>query len=75
VVRSPRRLPPVPLDQHRSLGHLGANVTTVDSYASTNTNRVVMWDKGLLGIADHTIKVVNLGSAGRPRIDVDAYLR
>jgi hypothetical protein len=47
----------------------------VDSYASTNTNRVVMWDKGLLGIADHTIKVVNLGSAGRPRIDVDAYLR
>jgi hypothetical protein len=53
----------------------GAYVTTVDSYASTNTNRVVMWDKGLLGSADHTIKVVNLATAGRPRIDVDAYLR
>jgi hypothetical protein len=53
----------------------GALVTTVDTYAAANTNRVVMWDKGLLGSANHTIKVVNLATSGRPRIDIDAYLR
>lgn len=53
----------------------GAYVTTVDTNATANTNRVVMWDKGLLGTANHTIKVVNLATAGRPRIDIDAYLR
>ncbi|MET0998752.1 MAG: hypothetical protein ABWX73_08580 [Marmoricola sp.] len=53
----------------------GAYVTTVDTYAKVNTNRVVMWDKGLPGTANHTIKVVNLATPGRSRIDVDAYLR
>ena len=53
----------------------GAYVKTVDTYAKVNTNRVVMWDKGLPGTANHTIKVVNLATSGRPRIDVDAYLR
>ena len=52
----------------------GGYVTTVDTYASVNTNRVVMWDKGLTGTANHTIKVVNLATSGRPRIDVDAYI-
>jgi hypothetical protein len=47
----------------------------VDTCAAANTNRVVMWDKGLLGTANHTIKVVNLATAGRPRIDIDVYLR
>ncbi len=52
----------------------GAYVTTVDTYAPVNTNRVVMWDKGLHGTANHTIKVVNLATTGRSRIDVDAYI-
>jgi hypothetical protein len=50
-------------------------VKTVDTYADVNTNRVVMWDKGLTGTTNHTIKVVNLATSGRPRIDIDAYLR
>jgi hypothetical protein len=52
----------------------GAYQATVDTYAAANTNRVVMWDKRLAGSANHTIKVVNLATAGRPRIDIDAYL-
>lgn len=48
--------------------------TTVDTYAAANTNRVVMWDKGLTGSKNHTIEVVNLATTGRPRIDIDAYL-
>ncbi len=52
----------------------GAYVTTVDTYAAANTNRVVIWEKGLPGTANHTIKVVNLATTGRSRIDVDAYV-
>jgi hypothetical protein len=50
-------------------------VKTIDTYASANTNRVVMWDKALTGSSNHTIKVVNLATAGRPRIDIDGYVR
>jgi hypothetical protein len=53
----------------------GAYVRTVDTYARVNTNRVVIWDKAVSGSADHSIKVVNLATPGRPRIDIDAYLR
>lgn len=52
----------------------GKYVTTVDTYASANTNRIVMWEKELTGSADHTITVVNQATSGRPRIDVDAYV-
>lgn len=52
----------------------GVYATTVDTYASVNTNRVVVWDKGLVGTGNHTIKVVNLATAGRSRVDVDALL-
>jgi hypothetical protein len=53
----------------------GALATTVDTYAKANINRVIMWDKALTGSANHTVKVVNLATPGRPRIDIDAYLR
>ena len=53
----------------------GKLATTVDTYAKANTNRVVVWDKELAGAGNHTVKVVNLATSGRPRIDVDAYLR
>ena len=53
----------------------GTLVKTVDTYASANTNRVVVWDKELAGTGNHTVKVVNLATSGRPRIDIDAYLR
>ena len=52
----------------------GAYVKTVDTYASVNTNRIVMWGKSLTGTANHTIKVVNLATTGRPRIDIDAFI-
>jgi hypothetical protein len=53
----------------------GNLVTTVDTYAKANTNRVVMWDRELTGTGNHTVKVVNQATSGRPRIDIDAYLR
>jgi hypothetical protein len=53
----------------------GKLATTVDTYAKANTNRVVVWDKALAGTVNHTVRVVNLATSGRQRIDVDAYLR
>jgi hypothetical protein len=53
----------------------GVYVKTIDTYASVNTNRVLMWDKSISGSSDHTIKVVNLATAGRPRIDIDGYVQ
>lgn len=51
----------------------GALVKTVDTYAAVNTNRVVVWD-GELRSGQHTVKVVNLATSGRSRIDVDALV-
>jgi len=52
----------------------GHYVKTIDTYAPANINRIVMWDKELQGTSNHTIKIVNLATPGRPRIDIDAYL-
>jgi hypothetical protein len=52
----------------------GTLATTVDTYATANKNRVVMWDRELTGTGNHTVKVVNLATSGHPRIDIDAYL-
>jgi hypothetical protein len=52
----------------------GVYVKTIDTYAKVNTNRVLMWDKTISGSSNHTIKVVNQATPGRPRIDIDAYV-
>lgn len=53
----------------------GAYVRTIDTYASVNTNRVLMWDKTISGSGNHRIKVVNVATPGRPRIDIDGYVQ
>jgi hypothetical protein len=52
----------------------GRYIKTIDTYAASNTNRIVMWDTTVTGSRNHTIKVVNLATSGRPRIDIDAYV-
>lgn len=47
--------------------------TTIDTGAAARRNRVIVWDKAL-GQGTHRVEVVNEGTAGRPRIDVDAFL-
>ena len=51
----------------------GALHSTVDTYAATAQNRVIVWEKAL-GKGTHTVEVVNEATAGRPRIDLDAVL-
>lgn len=51
----------------------GVLSTTIDTGSATKRNRVIVWDKAL-GQGTHSVKVVNEGTAGRPRIDLDALL-
>ncbi|MFC6285453.1 hypothetical protein ACFP3Q_05915 [Nocardioides sp. GCM10027113] len=51
----------------------GDVVATLDSLATRNRNRVVVWH-GVVEQGDHTLAVRNLRTSGRGRIDVDAVL-
>lgn len=51
----------------------GVRVSTVDTRAATNTNRIVVWTRDL-GVGNHTVRVRNLATSGRPRIDFDAVV-
>ena len=51
----------------------GVAVKTLDLYRVTATHRVVVWSRLFGSAGTHTVKVVALGTAGRPRVDVDAF--
>jgi hypothetical protein len=51
----------------------GSWVTNVDTYAASNTNRVVVFQRRM-SAGTHTISIVNHATPGRPRIDLDAVL-
>jgi hypothetical protein len=50
----------------------GVRVATIDTHARTRIHRSVVWTGTLQG--SHTLSVVNVATAARPRIDVDAVL-
>jgi len=47
---------------------------TVNTHASTNLNRMLVWTSTGLTAGPHVFKVVNLASSGHARIDVNAAL-
>jgi hypothetical protein len=51
----------------------GLKVATINTYASANKNRVIVYDKWM-SAGTHTVRVVNLATAGHSRIDLDAVL-
>ena len=51
----------------------GARVSTIDTRAAANTNRIIVWTRELSAGA-HVVRVKNLATVGRPRIDLDALL-
>jgi hypothetical protein len=51
----------------------GALKATVNTNSATTQHRRVVW-QALLGPGPHTVMVVNSGSTGHPRIDLDAVL-
>ena len=51
----------------------GVYQTTVDLYRSSTQYRAIAWQKTWSTSATRTIKVVVVGTSGRPRIDLDAF--
>ncbi len=51
----------------------GTYLTTVDLYGSPTGHRVLIWQKTWSTAASRTIKLVAVGTTGRPRIDLDAF--
>jgi CSLREA domain-containing protein len=52
----------------------GVLKATVDLYAATSKYRVQVWTKRYTDSEARTIKVVVLGTSGRPRVDADAFV-
>jgi hypothetical protein len=51
----------------------GVRVRTIDTHAGADTDRIVVWQRGM-SAGTHTIKVTNLATSGRPEIEVDAFI-
>jgi hypothetical protein len=51
----------------------GIKKATIDTHATKTAHCQVVW-QAMLGAGSHTIKIVNLATAGHPRIDLDAAL-
>ena len=46
---------------------------TISLYRSATVNRVVVFGKTWTTSGTHTVKLVLVGTAGRPRVDIDAF--
>ena len=52
----------------------GVKKATVNTYSKSAVNRAIVYQIVLTGTATHTVKIVNLATAGHPRIDFDAAI-
>ena len=52
----------------------GSLAGTIDTYRSTLLSRRIVFSRSWASRGPHVLKVVVLGTAGRPRVDVDAFL-
>jgi len=52
----------------------GTLVATVDLRSSSTKYRVVAWQKAWSTSASQTVKLVVVGTSGRPRVDLDAFV-
>ncbi len=51
----------------------GVLTKTVDTHSATLKHRSVVW-AARMAAGVHVVRLVNVGTAGRPRIDLDAVL-
>jgi hypothetical protein len=51
----------------------GAYIATVDLYRSSTQYRVLAWQKTWSTSATRTVKLVVVGTSGRPKVDLDAF--
>ena len=53
----------------------GAYIRTISLYASTYTSRWIAFARSWSANSNHTLKIVVAGTAGHPRVDLDAFVR
>ncbi len=51
----------------------GVLKATVSLTAATTKTRVIAWQGSVVGAGAHTVKLVLVGTAGHPRVDLDAF--
>jgi hypothetical protein len=51
----------------------GRRVATIDLRRSSKLARVIVWQRTWAKAAKRTIRVIVVGTSGRPRVDVDAF--
>lgn len=51
----------------------GTLVSTIDLYRSTAQSRVVLFSRAWTTVAPHSVRVVVVGTPGRPRVDIDGF--
>jgi hypothetical protein len=52
----------------------GTLQATVSNYSTTTHNAVVVWQESLATSGQHTLEIVNVGTSGHSRVDVDAFI-
>ena len=52
----------------------GVRVARIDLYRASQRSRMVVWSESWSGRATHTVMIRVRGTAGRPRVDMDAIL-
>jgi hypothetical protein len=52
----------------------GVYVTTIDTRSSSSIYRSIVWTRAWSSVGTHVIKLVVVGTAGRPRVDLDAFI-
>ncbi|HZC33820.1 MAG TPA: glycoside hydrolase family 25 protein [Candidatus Bathyarchaeia archaeon] len=53
----------------------GVYITTINLYSSVTHSRAIVFARNWGGNATHTLTVVNAGTRGHSRVDVDAFIR
>ena len=51
----------------------GVLLATIDTHASSYSTRSIVWGRAWTGTGTHTVRIVVLGTAGHPRLDMDAF--
>lgn len=53
----------------------GVYAATVNLYAASGQSRVVVFARNWRTVGSHTLRIVVVGTAGHPRVEVDAFIR
>ena len=57
-----------------TLASAGKTAATVSLYRSSTQPRHIAWSRAWATSGTHTVRLIVAGTAGRPRVDLDAFI-